>query len=264
MERRQFLAASVATSAFALSQGTLAQPVEKPGHEYYQIRRYHLRSGPQVALTEDYIDRALIPALSRMHMGPIGAFQLEYGPQTPEAFVLIPASSIQDLIDVDAQLAKDAQFLDAAASFWNASANAPAFERVEYSLLRAFEGWPELVLPKFANDSNKRIFQLRTYESPSHEAHVRKVEMFHKGEFEIFEKAGCRPIFFADTLIAQRMPSLTYMLTFSGMEQLEAGWDTFRNDPAWKKLSSSPQYSYEAIVSNISNLILTPLAASQI
>ena len=80
-----------------------------------------------------------------------------------------------------------------------APAAAPAFERAERTLLGAFPGWPKLTAPK--EKLPKRIFQLRTYESPSDGDHVRKVEMFHKGEFEIFQKAGCHPVFFADALI---------------------------------------------------------------
>jgi hypothetical protein len=48
------------------------------------------------------------------------------------------------------------------------------------------------------------------------------------------------------------------------MNQINAYWDVFRNDPAWKKLSSAPRYAYEDIVSNITNLILSPLPCSQL
>jgi hypothetical protein len=48
------------------------------------------------------------------------------------------------------------------------------------------------------------------------------------------------------------------------MAELEALWDIFRNDPAWKKLSANPRYSFDNIVDNITNLILSPLACSQI
>jgi hypothetical protein len=88
--------------------------------------------------------------------------------------------------------------------------------------------------------------------------------MFNNGEFEIFKNAGCRPVFFSDTLVGSRMPSLTYMLSFAGSQELDTGWNAFRNDPAWKKLSTSPRYAYEQIVSNITNLTLSPLDCSQI
>ena len=131
-------------------------------------------------------------------------------------------------------------------------------------MLLAFDGWPKLVTPASSATNAKRIFQLRTYESPSHAAHVRKVEMFNNGEFAIFQRTGLHPVFFGETLIGPRMPSLTYMLTFRDTAELETNWAAFSADPAWKKLSASPRYAYESIVSNITNLILSPLAASQI
>jgi hypothetical protein len=135
---------------------------------------------------------------------------------------------------------------------------------VGYSLLSAFEGWPKLTPPPSSATKAKRIFQLRTYESPSYKAHVVKVQMFHSGEFEIFRNAGFHMVFFGDTLAGPRLPNLTYMLSFADSAELDAKWDVFRNDPAWKKLSADPRFAYEAIVSNITNLILSPLDSSQI
>jgi hypothetical protein len=265
LKRRTFLTASLATAALAAAREGAGQPsAASIAREYYQIRRYQLQAGPQTKIVESYFGDALIPALTRMGMGPIGAFKLDYGPETPTFYVLIPGRSVEVLATLDLRLAQDAVFLKAAEPLWNAPATAPAFLRVESSLLAAFEGWPRLTPPASTATKGKRIFQLRTYESPSDAAHVRKVEMFHKGEFEIFEKAGCHPVFFGDTLTGSRMPNLTYMLSFANLAELEKGWAAFSADPDWKKLSSSPRYSYEAIVSNISNLILSPLAASQI
>jgi len=61
--------------------------------------------------------------------------------------------------------------------------------RAERSLLSAFAGWPKVVTPK----KEKRIFQLRTYESPSQVAHTRKVQMFNEAEIGIFMRAGLTP-----------------------------------------------------------------------
>jgi hypothetical protein len=262
MHRRQFLAASLAASATALSKEAAAQTAAAGPREYYQIRRYQLQSGPQTKLAEAYFSDALIPALTRMGMGPVGAFSLSIGQETPAYYTLIPGTAAESIATLDLKLAQDEEFLKAAEPFWNAPAIAPPFVRVDGSLLIAFEGWPKLTPP--ASNKAKRIFQLRTYESPSYGAHVRKVEMFHKGEFEIFTKAGCRAVFYADTLAGPRMPNLTYMLSFTDIDELNANWAKFVADPDWKKLSTSPRYAYESIVSNISNLILNPLSASQI
>ncbi len=261
MKRRQFLAASIATSAAALAGNASAQA---PARDFYQLRRYNLISGPQLTLTEDYLANALIPALGRLGMGPVGAFRLDIGQETPADYVLIPGPSISALAELDLELAKDDGFLKLASPFWNATATAPAFQRVEISLLAAFQGWPKITPPANSAAKTRRIFQLRTYESPSNGDHVRKVEMFHSGEFDIFLKSGFHPVFFGDALAGSRLPSLTYMLSFTDTAELEAKWEIFRNDPDWKKLSTSPRFAYDQLVTNISNLMLTPLACSQI
>jgi hypothetical protein len=269
MQRRQFLAASIATSAAVLAGPAAAQaPADSTSpaklREFYQLRRYSLKSGPQLKLTESYFADALIPALIRIGMGPIGAFSVTFGPETPAYYLLIPGSSLELQTQLDLRLAQDAAFLKLADPFWNATAAASAFQRVESSLLAAFEGWPKLTPPASSATKDKRIFQLRIYESPSNGEHVRKVEMFHSGEFEIFKAAGFHPVFFGDTQIGARMPNLHYMLAFKDMAELEAQWDVFRSDPAWKKLSANPRFSFDNIVDNITNLTLAPLACSQI
>jgi len=265
MERRQFLSASVAASALAVTRNATAQAASPtPGPEFYQIRRYALINGPQTKLTESYFADALLPALTRLGIGPVGAFRLEFGPETPAFYLVISSSNLPTLAALDLHLVEDAAFLQAAAPFWDATAAAPPFQRVESWLLSAFPGWPKLTPPPGAGTKAKRILQLRTYESPSNGDHVRKVEMFHSGEFEIFLKAGFHPVFFGDTLIGSRMPSLTYMVSFADQAELEAKWNLFRDDPNWKKLSSSPRYASDQIVTTISNLILSPLGCSQV
>jgi hypothetical protein len=264
MERREFLMSSAAASAFALTGQSSAQAQASATagktREYYEIRKYHLQSGPQIKLTESYVSDALIPALNRLGIAPVGAFHLDIGPETPTLYLLLPSTNLETLATAELKLAQDAVFMKAAEPFWNTPASAPAFQRIESSLLIAFEGWPKLTPPQHG----KRIFQLRTYESATSQDHVRKVEMFHHGEFEIFQAAGFGQVFYGDTLIGPRMPNLTYMLSFADMADLNAKWDVFRNAPEWKKLSASPRYAFEAIVSNISNLILSPTTYSQI
>jgi|CZKL01.1.fsa_nt_gi hypothetical protein len=264
MQRRQFLAASLATSALAATRSGEAQTPAARSREFYQIRRYQLQSGPQTSITEKYIAEAFIPAVTRRGMGPVGAFRLEFGPETPAFYVLIPAPSADALAELDLQLGQDTEFLKAADAFWSAPASSSAFQRVEYSLLAAFTGWPRITPPPAAANKGKRIFQLRTYESPSYRDHVRKVEMFNAGEFDIFTASGFHNVFFGDTLIGTRMPCLTYMLSMTDSAEMDKFWEAFRNDPNWKKLSNDPKYAFEPIVNTISNLVLSPLSSSQI
>ena len=264
MERRRFLTSSLAASTIALMGKSEAQTSAGKPREYYELRKYFMQTGPQTKLTESYLSDALIPALNRMGMSPVGVFNLSIGPETPVLYVLIPSASLETLVTADLKLVQDKQFIQAAEPFWNVSAKEPAYLRIESSLMIAFEGWPKLTLPAATAQHAKRVFQLRTYESPTNQDHVRKVEMFNNGEFEIFEKAGFGQVFYGDSLIGPRLPNLTYMLTFGDLGEMDAKWDVFRNDPNWKKLSTSPRYAFEQIVSNITNLILTPTAYSQI
>jgi hypothetical protein len=259
LERREFVRSALVTAGVALG-GAMEAAAADGVQEFYQMRTYTLRSGAQGALAQAYFEHALIPAATRLGLGPVGAFKLDIGPETPTFYALIPGNSAGTLATLDMRLSEDAEYRKAGAAFLGAPATAPAFQRMEVSLLSAFAGWPKLVAPK----RQKRIFQLRTYESPSYEAHVRKVGMFNEAEIGIFVRAGLTPVFFGQTLVGGRMPSLTYMLTFADLADMNTSWGHFGADPAWKELSHKPGNTDPEIVSNISNLYLSPLGCSQI
>ncbi|GAC1415368.1 MAG: NIPSNAP family protein [Acidobacteriaceae bacterium] len=262
VERRAFVKSALSTAGLASSPALITEAAtsSQTPQEFYQLRTYTLRNGPQLALTQAYFEHALIPALNRLQMSHVGAFKLDVGPQTPTYYVLIPSSSAGSLVTLDPTLAKDPDYVKAASGFRDAPASAPAFLRAERSLLSAFVGWPKIVPPK----KGKRIFQLRTYESPSQVAHSRKVQMFNEAEIRIFTQSGLQPVFFGDTLIGTHLPSLTYMLVFSEIAEMTAHWAEFSSNPAWKELSHRPGNTDGEIVSNITNLYLSPLSCSQI
>lgn len=266
LKRRQFLTSSLAASAFALAAKTSGAESmsDATPREYYELRQYHMQDGPQTKLTDTYISEALIPALNRLGISPVGAFNLVLGPETPTLYLLLPCLSVEKLVTAELHLVHDEVFLKAADPFWNAPANEPAFTRIESSLLLAFDKWPKLRVPPVTAQHGKRIFQLRTYESPSNQAHIRKIEMFQSGELEVFQRAGFWPVFYGDTLVGSRLPNLTYMLSYPDLEEMNAKWAAFSADPEWKKLTNSPRYNFESIVSNISNLTLSPTSYSQI
>ena len=199
-----------------------------------------------------------------MGIAPVGAFNLSIGPETPALYLLLPSANLETLANAGLRLRSDQEFLAAADAFWNAPAASPSFVRIESTLLIAFEGWPEVTVPPATATHGKRVFQLRTYESASDRDHVRKVAMFHAGEFEIFRKVGFWNVFFGDALIGPRLPHLTYMLSFADLNQMNDLWAAFRDDADWKKLNTMAEYTFEPIVSNITNLVLTPAAYSQI
>ena len=136
---------------------------------------------------------------------------------------------------------------------------------METSLLSAFPKFPRVVVPAATAAKGPRLFELRTYESPSEKAHLLKVKMFSElGEIEIFKRVGLTPVFFSRTLAGPRMPNLIYMLVHDNMAGREKSWDAFRTDPEWKKVASTPGFADADIVSNITTIYLRPAAYSQI
>ncbi len=265
MDRRQWMknSAFAAAAAAAANTGLLGAQSTPAGtaREYYLIRRYKLSSGPQGTAAGKYFGTALLPALGRLGFGPVGVMGLTYGAETPTTFVIIPSTDLTKLAQLDLLLAQDDVFLKAAGDFWSVTAPLPPFDRVNSSLSIAFEGFPKLVVPA----KEPRILQLRTYESPTYAAHVRKVEMFHKGEFEFFAQSGAKNVFFSDNLVGARGPSLTYMLAHKDLAEMDAHWKAFAAVPGWVKLSHDPRYATDPpTVSNVDNLVLTPAAYSQI
>jgi hypothetical protein len=268
MNRRKFLATSAGAATLAASSN-LAN-AQDSGHanakerQYYELRRYHVHSGRQQKLADDFLRDAFVPAANRLGISPVGVFNVEIGASAPCFHVLLPASSVETLATLESKLGQDAEYLKAGAPFLTASADSPSFIRIESSLMVAFEGWPQLKLPAASKEHKDRVFDLRTYESPSDQDHRRKVEMFNSGEYDVFEKAGFWQVFYGDVLIGDQLPCLTYIIGYPSLDERSTHWKSFVNAPEWKKMTSNQRYSFEAIVSSISNTVLRPTDYSQI
>ena len=268
MKRREFLKASLAATSVAGLTSALetsaAEKGEKFSREFYELRLYHLRRGPKQQVFDDFYREASIPAMNRAGIGPIGVFNVAYGPDNPTMHVLIPHKTIESFGSALDRVRSDTEYQKSGAEFINAPAADPSYVRVESSLLVAFEGLPKMELPATTTGNKPRIFELRTYESHSKKANKKKIEMFNNGEIAIFRRTGLQPVFFGETLIGTKMPNLTYMLVFDNMAAREKSWGAFASDPEWKKLSTTPGYTDVEIVTNISNVFLRPTAYSQI
>lgn len=266
MDRRDFLASSLATAAAATAAagGLAAQAAGSGSREYYELRRYHLLSGPQQRLASAYFRDALIPALNRLGIGPVGVFSVSIGAGGPSTYVLMPAAKAETLLTAEYRLVDDAVYQKTAAAFLNAPMAQPGFVRLESAMLYALEALPKLTPPPGGAAKGTRLFELRTYESSTDQDHRRKVEMVNVGELPIFKKSGFWPIFMGDTLIGSRQPNLTYMIGFPSLAERDAYWKTFFGSDEWKALTGNPRYNFEALVANVDNAILTPAAYSQV
>jgi hypothetical protein len=267
MQRRVFLQSSLALAGGGAIVSSLAAAADETGaapRQFYELRLYHLRRGPQQDLFDGFWREAAIPALNRAGLAQVGVFGLTVGPESPTMYVLLAHPTLDSLMATPARLDSDAEFQKAGAEFLNAPATNPAYVRVESSLMIAFEGMPKLQAPSFAGGGASRIYELRTYESHSRKAHRKKVEMFNLWEMSIFRRTGLPPVFFGQTLIGGRQPNLTYMLGFENAQARDKGWSAFGADAEWKKVRSTPGYTDPEIVCDISNVLLRPASYSQI
>jgi hypothetical protein len=250
--------AGAASQVSAGATGTTKQRL------YYELRRYQLVNGPQKKICDAFFQNALIPAVNRLGITPVGVFNLAVGPNTPAMYVLLPSASLDALVNLEAHLAGDAQYMSAGSAFLSATAVAPAYQRIESQMMIAFEKIPGITLPAATATNAARVFELRTYESSGESTHRRKVEMMQSGEELVFAKAGFTQVFYGDTLIGPRIPNLTYMLSFESLAARDQHWTAFVTSPEWKAMLTNPRYADEEIVSNISNFILMPAPYSQI
>jgi len=69
------------------------------------------------------------------------------------------------------------------------------------------------------------------------------------------------PVLFGETLAAEKMPNLTYILGFENMAEHDKAWDTFGVSDGWAKLKVNPRY--KDTVSSVTDIIYTPAGCSQ-
>jgi hypothetical protein len=260
MKRRSFIQASLATVCSAAA--ATGRAADRPGSALYELRSYSLKAGKQ-PLLEDYLNKALLPALKRLHIGPVGVF-VEKSDKEKEAvrvYTLLVYPSADLVATLPAHLAADEEYLKAGKDYFAVAPGDAVYSRIESSLLLPIEGMPKLEKP---DTSKPRLFNLRIYESHNERAARKKIEMFNKSELAIFRRVGLTPVFFGETIIGPAMPNLTYMLVFPDDDGRKAAWSRFGGDEEWKKLKTIPEYADKEIVSNITNKILTPTAFSEI
>jgi hypothetical protein len=262
MNRREFLAASAVAGVAPLSQMEALRDQQSANRQYIEIRRYHLIPGASQRAFGTFMGDVAVPAMNRAGVGPIGAFTVVYGENAPSLLLVLTHKTLDTAITLRDRLAADAEYNRAGASVLEAPLSTPPFLRVESKLLRAFEAMPTVEVPAAAATRAPRIFEFRTYESHSDRAALNKLKQFNSGEVPIFRKTGLTPVFFGETIIGEKMPSLNYMLTFPDMAARDVAWAAFSADPDWKTLSGDPQYRENT--SAISDIILRPTAYSQL
>ena len=258
MTRRSFIpsAASAATAGLGAA--------DAPKNSILELRYVRLRNSAenQRQRTSDFLEHAALPALQRAGAGPIGMFSSSIGPDTPFLMTLVSFPSLTAMEQIRDKVAADAQYQKALAAFDGQPGL--SYVRIESSLLRTFDGMPQVEVPPSEGRRGARLFEVRMYESNNSSTLARKLKMFNSGEIAIFKRLGMQPVFFGQTIVGPKMPNLVYMLSYDDLAAREKAWRAFGADPEWKKLRETPGWSDAEIVSNITNFLVTPLPFSPI
>ena len=280
--RRNFLKSSLAASATAaLATGISARAAQTSpsaaARDYYELRAYRLKPDTSSAVLENYLEKALIPALNARGLANVGVFtEVEVDkkavtakpkigtPTAPVAiWMLITHPSLESFTQISAELNTDATVQAAAPEFFRTPKSNPAYDRVDTWLLRAFAGMPKLAIPAFSkNKTPSRIFELRDYESHSEERAISKMAMFNDGEISLMQDLGMSPVFFGQALAGPNLPHLRYITCGPDLATHLGNWKKFGPDPRWVKMKDQP--TYKDNTSKNTARFIVPTAYSQI
>lgn len=264
MKRRTFfknsLATAVGASSLGLSTDSLSSnyPSQQVAKEYYELRIYELKSGGKLAVFEDYLSKAVIPALNAIGIKNIGVFTEMGMSDPPKLYLLIPYQSLEEFAGAHEKMQQQQVYQNNREAYLKATPDNLNFIRLDSYLMEAFDVIPQMKVP----EKGERIFELRNYESFSEEAGMRKVEMFNEEELDIFYKTGLDPVFFGKTMIGQNLPNLIYMLVFDDIAERDRNWKKFVDHPDWKKVLGLEKYANT--VSQVKRTFLLPTAYSQV
>ena len=226
---------------------SLAQFVKAVGFDFYQIQVYRLKDKAQEVRIDNYLKLAYLPALHRAGIKCVGVFK-----PIPSDTILgkqiilwLPLTALDQLDKLQTTLAKDPVYQAAGADVLSAPFDNVPFLRKESILLKAFPKAPSFVIPAYKTKRSERIYELRSYESPTENLFRQKVKMFNEGgEVKLFNSLDFNAVFYAEVVSGSTMPNLMYLTTFADITAHDSHWEAFKNHPDWKKLSALPEYRH--------------------
>lgn len=239
------------------------QKPKAQAREIYQLKTYTFETDEQVQVVDHYLKEAFLPALKKLEINTVGVFKPRPNEEdsTKKIWVLIPFSSMDQFLNLESTLAKDESYLIAGKDYIQASHEQPPYQRIESTLLKAFIDMPVMQIPELDGPRADRIYELRSYESPTEKLYWNKVDMFNAGgEVRLFDRLDFNAVFYGEVISGSKMPNLMYMTTFSDQENRDTHWDAFREAPEWKELVAMPKYQNN--VSHADLYFLYPTAYS--
>lgn len=263
MNYRYLLFCTFLTISSVLS-ATLTAFSQQDGRDIYEIKVYHIENKDQEKQVDQFLEKAYLPALKRAGIDDVGVFKPIEGRDDfgKNIYVFVPYKSMDQLLTVPQQLENDKEFSRRGSEYLDAPYNNPPYTRIESIILQAFEGMPRYKSNNLKGSASDKIYELRSYEGATEKLYKKKVEMFNKGETDIFHRLGFNPLFFGEVTAGSRMPNLMYMTSFSDMASRDKHWDAFRNDPKWEEMKNMKEY--QNTVSKADIILLHPTSYSKL
>lgn len=229
---------------------------------YYQLKVYHFKNQAQADRVGQYLQNAYLPAMHRMGIKDVGVFKPVDGDTLGKRiYVLTPFKTWAQMENATQKLLDDQQYLTDGKDYIDAVYNDAPYTRLETIVLRAFPKMPRPGVPELTANKTDRIYELRSYESPTEKYNLNKVGMFNDGdEVALFKRLGFNAVFYSEVLAGSHMPNLMYMVTFNSMADHDKLWKAFGNDPYWKSLSAKAEYQNN--VNHVDAIFLHPAAYS--
>ncbi len=195
----------------------------------FVLEQYYLKNGTQAGRLHEYC-KAAIPVLGKAHSGPKIFLEALVAPHMPQVAIIQGFESLDELWTVRQKVIAD-QELGKALEAWENHPEQP-YEHFSTALLEATDYCPEVKSDPTPR-ATPRIFELRTYHSPTYRQLRALHERFAGAEIKIFHRTGVHPIFYSSTLAGQNMPNLTYVIPFENLAEREKAWAAFGADPEW-------------------------------
>lgn len=224
---------------------TWSSPVNKTEREFYLIQIYHCNSISQINGVDAYLKNTYLPYLHKMGIEKIGVFAPIDNDTASDKriYVWLPMPNLNtlDLLDQDVEKL-DPMTKNALVDLENQDGSLP-YTRVERIITKSFIDQPKYEKTSSLIKSTGRIYEYRSYESPTENMHLRKVHMFNQGgEVALFKRLNFNAIFYSKAIAGARMPNLIYMTSFNNMEDRNEHWKAFGASPEWQSISNMPKY----------------------
>lgn len=213
--------------------------------EYYLTHVYHCTTKVQLDKIDAYLKNIYLPHIHQLGISNVGVFEPINNDTNIDKTIMvwIPLTNLNQLDLLDQQKEEiDPLKQNSLLSLVSENGVLP-YNRIETTLSKSFKYQPQFQQTTSFQKSPENIFEFRSYESADESMFLKKVHMFNEGkEIKLFHTLNFNALFYSKVIIGSSMPNLIYITRFSNLEEREARWRRFKDDPDWKQMSNLSVY----------------------